>query len=306
MYMFGFFHKKTFGPLFIALALGVGPVHNALAQISAPQTQENPAPLVEPNPDGPPAQEDIPSILQAPDPNDIVPPKSRPDISDLLRENQILKDKTRQLKDEEEKQGGDLPFEDGDASLEVELSKKSEETEDEEASEQPDYSQLTEAERTVRLDLLFERLGVEEDAESASLIAEDIWAIWLESGSATVNYILRRGTAAQKRGDVDLARRMFDHVTTLSPDYAEGWSRSARLALEEKDFNRAFVDVGQALLHEPRHFYALWTLGNVCEQLGLQMQALEAYKEAHRLYPELAAVKDRLGLIEQRVDGDLL
>ena len=103
-----------------------------------------------------------------------------------------------------------------------------------------------------------------------------------------------------------LARRMYDHVTTLSPDYAEGWSRSARLSLEEKDFKRAFVDVGQALLYEPRHFYALWTLGNICEKLGLQLQALEAYKEAHRLYPELSAVKDRLGVLEQRVEGDVL
>ena len=103
-----------------------------------------------------------------------------------------------------------------------------------------DYSDLTEeAERTAKLDSYFERLKAETNPEDANLIAEDIWAVWLDSGSYTVNFILRRGTSAQKRNDIKLARRMYDHVTTLNPDYAEGWARSSRLALEEKDLSRA-------------------------------------------------------------------
>lgn len=171
----------------------------------------------------------------------------------------------------------------------------------------PDYSRLTKtAERKVRLDKLFERIKVEEDPENASLIAEEIWAIWLDSGSASVNLLLRRGTAAQKRGDVTLARRMFDHVTSLLPDYAEGWSRSARLALEEKDYSRALTETTEALIREPRHFYALWTLGNIFERLERGAQALAAYEEAHALYPELKPVKERMDLLRGRVEGPVL
>lgn len=171
----------------------------------------------------------------------------------------------------------------------------------------PDYSALTEqAERTARLDALFIRLAEQEEAERANLIAEEIWAIWLESGSDSVNMLLRRGTAAEKRGADRLARRMYNHVTALSPDYVEGWSRSARLALEEEDLNRALTEVTKALLIEPRHFYALWTLGNILEQLGRNEQAYEAYKEANRLYPELKAVKDRVERLGGQVDGDVL
>jgi len=172
---------------------------------------------------------------------------------------------------------------------------------------QPDYSDLTEeAERSARLEALFKRLRGETNAEDANLVAEEIWAIWLDSGSDTVNFILRRGTAAQKRKDTKLARRMYDHVTTLSPHYAEGWARSSRLALEEKDLSRALNEAAQALIYEPRHFYALWTMGNVFEQLGRQEEALEAYREAHKLYPELKAVKDRLGALQSDIDGDVL
>lgn len=173
--------------------------------------------------------------------------------------------------------------------------------------DKPDYSDLTEeAERSIRLDGLFKRLKSETNAEDANLIAEEIWALWLDSGSDTVNFILRRGTAAQKRSDNKLARRMFDHVTSLNPDYAEGWARSSRLALEEKDLSRALIEATQALVYEPRHFYALWTMGNVFEQLGRQDEALEAYREANKLYPELKAVKDRLGALQSDVDGDVL
>lgn len=176
-----------------------------------------------------------------------------------------------------------------------------------EAPKGPDYSELTpNAERQARLDEIFERLQAETNPEDADLIAEEIWALWLDSGSASIDFVLRRGSAAHTRKDHKLARRMFDHVTELSPDYAEGWARSSRLALDEKDLGRALNEAAQALILEPRHFYALWTMGNVFEQLGRQDEALEAYREAHKLYPELKAVKDRLGTMQSAIDGDVL
>lgn len=138
------------------------------------------------------------------------------------------------------------------------------------------------------------------------MVAEEIWAVWLDSGSQSVNLLLRRGNAAHKRGNKSLARRMYNHVTELSPDYAEGWARSGRLALEEEDFSRALSEVTQALILEPRHFYAHWTLGNIFERVGRTEPAYEAYKEANRLYPELKAVKDRLELMQGDIDGDVL
>ncbi len=171
----------------------------------------------------------------------------------------------------------------------------------------PDYSRLTaEAEREARLDALFERLKDETDAEKAELVAEEIWAIWLDSGSASVNMILRRGTAAEKKLNIDLARRMYDHVTELSPDYAEGWARSARLAYSENDLSRAYAEATQALILEPRHFYALWTMGNILEKMGRGTEALQAYEEAHALYPELDALKKRVQFLESQLNGDVL
>ncbi len=178
----------------------------------------------------------------------------------------------------------------------------------EEALEKPkDYSHLPPAaEREARLKDLFRKLKKEDDADTANLVAEEIWAVWLDSGSASVDLVLRRATAADRAGNKELARRLYDNVTTLEPDYAEGWSRSGRLAFEEEDYDRAVVEITKALIIEPRHFYALWTLGNLLENLNRRDEALAAYQEAHAVYPAMKTVKERMELLESYVAGDVL
>ena len=171
----------------------------------------------------------------------------------------------------------------------------------------PDYSRMSrDTERRARLDALFERLGDEDDDAKAGLIAEEVWAIWTDSGSASVNFVLRRAASAQKVGATRLARAQFDTVTELQPGFAEGWARSGRLAMDERDWARAIGDSIRALQIEPRHYHALWTVGATLERLGRQSEALEAYREASRLYPALAAVRERVEVLEADVEGEVL
>jgi tetratricopeptide (TPR) repeat protein len=177
---------------------------------------------------------------------------------------------------------------------------------DEDEIERPDYSHLSPAaERKAKLDDLFVRLKEANEADG-KLIAEEIWALWLDSGSPSINMILLRGTAFEKNGDAKMARRMYNHVITLQPDYAEGWARSARLAYTQDDLSRALTESAQALILEPREFYALWTMGNVLEKLGRTEEAFEIYQEAVELYPEHPAIKDRVKTLQGQVDGDVL
>lgn len=171
----------------------------------------------------------------------------------------------------------------------------------------PDYSKLSpSAERAAKLDDLFVKLAEREDEESANLVAEEIVAIWMESGSASVNLLLRRGSEASAKGNPKLARKMYNHAVDLEPDFAEAWARSARLALTQKDYNRALNESLKALELEPRHFYTLWNLGNVLEVLNRPDEALETYREANRLYPELKVVKERLQSLEIEIGGTVL
>ena len=169
-----------------------------------------------------------------------------------------------------------------------------------------DLTVRSEEDRVRMLADLFVNLKAATDEEEASLIAEEVWAVFLQSGSASVDFLLHRGIAAQNRGDNKLARRMYDHVLRLQPNYAEGWSRSGRLAAEEEDLSRAVSDTTQALILEPRHFYALWTLGNILETLERPDDAFEVYAEANKLYPEHKQIKERVELLKESAKGKAL
>ncbi|MCF6221348.1 MAG: tetratricopeptide repeat protein [Robiginitomaculum sp.] len=181
---------------------------------------------------------------------------------------------------------------------------------DETASEAPkggkDLTVRSEQDRAVMLKDLFATLKAAPDEEEAKLVAEEVWAVFLQSGSASVDFLLHRGIAAQNRGDNKLARRMYDHVLRLQPDYAEGWSRSGRLAADEKDLSRAVSDTTQALILEPRHFYALWTLGNILETLERPDDAFEVYEEANKIYPQHKQIKERVEHLRESAKGKAL
>jgi tetratricopeptide (TPR) repeat protein len=169
-----------------------------------------------------------------------------------------------------------------------------------------DLTVRSEEDRVKMLKELFATLKAETDEEEANLIAEEVWAVFLQSGSASVDFLLHRGIAAQNRGNNKLARRMYDHVLRLQPDYAEGWSRSGRLAADEKDLSRAVSDTTQALILEPRHFYALWTLGNILETLERPDDAFEVYEQANKIYPEHKQIKARVERLRESAKGKAL
>ncbi len=181
---------------------------------------------------------------------------------------------------------------------------------DETAPEAPkggkDLTVRSEQDRAVMLKDLFATLKAAPDEEEAKLVAEEVWAVFLQSGSASVDFLLHRGIAAQNRGDNKLARRMYDHVLRLQPNYAEGWSRSGRLAADEKDLSRAVSDTTQALILEPRHFYALWTLGNILETLERPDDAFEVYEEANKIYPQHKQIKERVDRLKESAKGKAL
>lgn len=169
-----------------------------------------------------------------------------------------------------------------------------------------DLTIRSEEDRAEKLEILFKTLKAAPNEEEAKLVAEEVWAVFLQSGSASVDFLLLRGIAAQSEGNRILARRMYDHVIRLQPQYAEGWARSARLAIEEDDLNRAVADITQSLMIEPRHFYALWTLGNILEKLGKTDEAFEAYEEAYKIYPLHPEIKARVESLRDGVKGKAL
>lgn len=136
-------------------------------------------------------------------------------------------------------------------------------------------------------DEMFDKLRNAPSDSEAHDAALDIWASWMESGSATVDVIMQRGVDAQTAGDFETARAFYDRAILIRPDYAEAWNRRASLFLMDENYPEALRDLNEALRLEPRHFGAWAGLGMIFESMGAPQQALEAYREAIRIYPRM-------------------
>ena len=81
--------------------------------------------------------------------------------------------------------------------------------------------------RAEQLDTLFGKLKSAKDDAAARQAEDAIIAIWLQSGSDTVDLLMSWGVQAIAAKHYAEALDILDRVVTLKPDYAEGWNKRA-------------------------------------------------------------------------------
>lgn len=137
------------------------------------------------------------------------------------------------------------------------------------------------------LSKLFDELQSAEQRQNAKRVEAEIWKIWQESNSKSINLLLARGIKSMEGGDYVSALSMFNHVVDLAPNFAEGWHRRARAYFLLSNVDRALTDIEQALALEPRHFGALLGLTAVMFEKKEYDKAIAAYKQASKIHPFL-------------------
>jgi tetratricopeptide (TPR) repeat protein len=157
--------------------------------------------------------------------------------------------------------------------------------------------------RSRNIDFLFEALKIAPDDETARLVENRIWALWLASGSDTADLLMSRVKSAIEDKDTDLAIRLLDAIVELKPDYTEAWNRRATLYFQKRDYDQAMRDIAQVLVREPRHFGALTGLGMILEDVGQDKQALDVFSRALAIDPRLEKVPDIVKDLRAKVQG---
>jgi len=152
------------------------------------------------------------------------------------------------------------------------------------------------------LDGLFDRLKTADDRAAARLERE-IWNEWSKSGSAAMDLLLQRGRDAMAAGNTVEA---IDHLTALTdhaPEFAEGWNARATAYYQARQLGPSVSDIARALTLNPRHFGALAGLGAIYEELDNPQKALEVYRAALAIHPNLRGVSDSAKRLEAKVAG---
>lgn len=147
---------------------------------------------------------------------------------------------------------------------------------------------------------LFANLKKERDAQKARVIANEIIGEWNDSGSATINLLVKWSEEAADEKRKAAAYDFLDQAIFLEPDYAQAWYRRALVHYSDGDTRKAMSDLNQTLEREPRYFPALASLANILESNERHELALKVWERYLALYPaDKEAQKEASDLTEK-------
>lgn len=153
-----------------------------------------------------------------------------------------------------------------------------------------------------QLNFLFQQLYEAPNAATATRFENNILRILSQSGSATADLLLQRGTEAMNRGEFELSLTTLNSLIKLQPNFAEAWNRRATLYFLTGRLDASIADCEKALSLEPRHFGAWAGLGQIYIILNRRNDAMRAFQRALAANPHLAGARRYLDAV-RRMDG---
>jgi tetratricopeptide (TPR) repeat protein len=169
---------------------------------------------------------------------------------------------------------------------------------------QDDPPVIAEVSKPERIDTLFASLKSETDPDAAGEIENAILALWLESGSDTVDLLMQWTLKAMEEKQYPRALDFLDRIILLEPAYIEGWNKRATVYFLMDDYGKSIADIGKVLELEPRHFGALSGLGIIMRSIGDDERAKAAFREALAVDPHLGNVREELDSLEAETAGE--
>jgi tetratricopeptide (TPR) repeat protein len=146
--------------------------------------------------------------------------------------------------------------------------------------------------------LLHQRLR-DESALVRSYAEQGLWLLWARSGDAGIDALMARGGEQMQAGRHAEAIASFSQVIGRKPDFAEGWNRRATAYYLAGDYQKSIADCAEVLKRNPSHFGALSGLGQIHMKLEHYAQALEWFRRALEVNPNMIGVEINIRQAEE-------
>ena len=156
---------------------------------------------------------------------------------------------------------------------------------------------------TAELEALFEGLKGA-DPVAAAQIEGRIYELWSQSGSPSMDMLLKRGRTALEAGDAKLAIEHFSALIDHAPEFPEGYNGRATAYFQEGKYGLSLEDIRRTLELNPLHFGAMSGLALILEEIGEPKTALEVWREVERLYPSREGLAEAMRRLERQVEGE--
>ena len=146
--------------------------------------------------------------------------------------------------------------------------------------------------------LLVQRLR--DDNEFVRGFAEQaLWRLWSRSGDAAIDRLMSGGVEQMQAARFTEAIAAFSEVIRRRPAFAEGWNKRATVYYLAGDFKRSLADCAEVMKRNPYHFGALSGYGQIYLQLGEYDKAIEYWRRALQVNPNMPGVEINIQGAEQ-------
>jgi len=146
--------------------------------------------------------------------------------------------------------------------------------------------------------LLLQRLS-DEDGEVRGFAEQALWLLWMRSGDPVIDRALAEGTALMQAGRLPEAIVVFTGIIRRRPTFTEGWNKRATAYFLAGDLQRSLADCDQVVKRNPAHFGALSGYGQIYFQLERFEKALEYWRRALQVNPNMPGVRANIEATEQ-------
>ena len=130
---------------------------------------------------------------------------------------------------------------------------------------------------------------------------QGLWLLWSRSGDSAIDQLMAKGVEAMQDERYGDATKLFSQVIKRRPDFAEGWNKRATVRYLAGQYAESIADCGEVLKRNPHHFGALSGLGEIYLKLERPEQALEWFRRALAVNPNLVGVEFRIKQIEEKL-----
>ena len=147
-------------------------------------------------------------------------------------------------------------------------------------------------------DRLLGRLG-DADPQVRAATAQAMWQIWSRSGDPAIDSLFARGVEQMQRAAYEDALAVFNEIVARKPEFAEGWNKRATLYFLLDQNQESLRDCDEVLKRNPQHFGALSGYGQIYFQLGQYDKAIEYWRRALAVNPNMAGVEINIRSAEE-------
>ena len=128
-----------------------------------------------------------------------------------------------------------------------------------------------------------------------------MWQIWSRSGDAAIDKLFARGLEQMQSMAFTEALATLNTVVQRKPDFAEGWNKRATLYFLMGEYDKSLKDCDEVLKRNKHHFGAMSGAGQIHMQLGNPKKALEFFRRAVDVNPNLDGPAQMIPLLEQHL-----